>query len=150
MRVPKIKSEIYENKLFIDLTAYSDIQEFLITSDILISDYSSVVFDYSILNKPFLLFHYDFEKYSNGRGFYYSWDIFPTQIVHKTEDLLEKIKKDNYFNYEKNRNMSNFFNSGDASCKRIFDHYTSNKFLDKNFYEQKYKLICKLDLYKKI
>ena len=41
-------SEISENKLFIDLTAYSDIQEFLITSDILISDYSSVVFDYSI------------------------------------------------------------------------------------------------------
>ena len=52
-----------------------DIAELFLVSDMLITDYSSVMFDYSILRRPMLFYAYDLEKYKNDlRGFYFDYE----------------------------------------------------------------------------
>ena len=54
-----------------DFSKYNDINDLYISSDILITDYSSVFFDFANLRKPILFFTYDIEKYQSMlRGFY--------------------------------------------------------------------------------
>lgn len=55
----------------IDVSNYPILNDLMIISDLLISDYSSIFFDYSILNKPMISFTYDYEKYSKNRGMYF-------------------------------------------------------------------------------
>lgn len=63
--------EIEENNFVHNMTDYPSLNELMIVSDILISDYSSVYFDYSVMNKPMLHFTYDYDKYSSLRGMYF-------------------------------------------------------------------------------
>lgn len=63
--------KIEENEFVRNMTDYSDLNDLYIAADILISDYSSVFFDYSITGKPMLHFCYDYDKYSEKRGMYF-------------------------------------------------------------------------------
>ena len=63
--------QIEENTFVRNMTDYPDLNDLYIAADILISDYSSVFFDYSITGKPMLHFCYDYEKYSHRRGLYF-------------------------------------------------------------------------------
>lgn len=61
-----------ENDDFVrNMTDYPDLNDLYIAADILISDYSSVFFDYSITGKPMFHFCYDYDKYSSKRGMYF-------------------------------------------------------------------------------
>ena len=74
-----------------NMTEYANLNDLFIASDILISDYSSVFFDYSITGKPMLYFTYDYEKYNNERGMYF--DIREYISGGKTEDeIIDLIK----------------------------------------------------------
>lgn len=68
--VSKVMS-ITDNDFVRDMTSYPCLNDLLIASDILVSDYSSVFFDYSITNKPMLHFAYDYDKYALVRGVYF-------------------------------------------------------------------------------
>lgn len=62
-------------------------------SDILISDYSSVVWDYSILERPILCFAYDYDTYMSKRGTYADLNqIFFGGIIKTQEELIDRIK----------------------------------------------------------
>lgn len=54
-----------------DVSAYPNLNELMIASDMLISDYSSIFFDYSIMGKPMLCFAYDYNEYESKRGMYF-------------------------------------------------------------------------------
>lgn len=71
-----------------------DIAELFLVSDMLITDYSSVMFDYSILKRPIFFFAYDFYKYKNElRGFYFSYrKEMPGPISTTTDELICDIK----------------------------------------------------------
>lgn len=70
------------------------IQELLMVSDICVTDYSSVVFEYTLLNKPILFFAYDLEEYYDERGFYYPYEEFvPGAVVKTTEELVLSIRQ---------------------------------------------------------
>jgi len=94
------KGHAYEKKInfgelkYINLVRKpSDIQELLIISDLLISDYSSVIFDYLLTMKPIILFPYDLDVYIKGRGLHYDLrDIAPGPIVFEVEKLIETIR----------------------------------------------------------
>lgn len=61
-----------QNSDFIkDVSAYPNLNELMILSDVLISDYSSVFFDYSIMEKPMLYYTYDYDEYTKKRGMYF-------------------------------------------------------------------------------
>ncbi|MBQ9075378.1 MAG: CDP-glycerol glycerophosphotransferase family protein [Mogibacterium sp.] len=77
-----------------DVSSYSDINELYIAADILITDYSSVFFDYANLRKPVIFYMYDLEEYANNlRGFYISLDELPGPIVRDEDALIEEVRK---------------------------------------------------------
>lgn len=77
-----------------DVSEYSNLNELLKISDILISDYSSVMFDYSLLERPIYSFAYDYEDYINKRGVYIDISLeLPNGICKDEDELLENIKK---------------------------------------------------------
>ena len=63
--------KLSQNPMWIDLSNYPSLNELMIISDLMISDYSSVIIDYSILAKPILGFTYDYDEYERKRGLYF-------------------------------------------------------------------------------
>jgi len=111
-----------------DVSKYDDIAELYLISDILITDYSSVFFDYANLKRPILFFTYDLDKYENVlRGFYINIrDEVPGPLIFTNDELINKIKhiedvkkdyKDKYETFYKK-----FCNIDDGNAtKRIVD-----------------------------
>ncbi|GAA3729303.1 hypothetical protein GCM10022378_17400 [Salinicoccus jeotgali] len=79
---------------FYDVSAYEDVRDLYIVSDLLITDYSSVFFDYANLKRPMIFYTYDIEHYrENVRGFYFDFETMaPGPLVETTEHLIETIK----------------------------------------------------------
>lgn len=79
----------------VDASSYIDINDLLVVSDILVTDYSSVIFDWYLLNKPIIYFAYDLEEYEAGRGLYFDFDDYIYgQVVTDYEGLLNAIKRE--------------------------------------------------------
>lgn len=76
-----------------NLSNYDDISELYLISDILITDYSSVFFDYANLKRPMLFFTYDLEKYRDVlRGFYIDIEEeLPGPMLFTTEEIITAI-----------------------------------------------------------
>lgn len=76
-----------------DVTEQMSIEDLLFVSDICISDYSSLVFEYSLFERPMIFFAYDLEDYFDWRGFYYKYDEFvPGPICRSGQEVLACIK----------------------------------------------------------
>lgn len=87
-----------------DVSKWDDINDLYIISDMIITDYSSVFFDFANLKRPMLFYMYDREKYQESiRDFYISLDELPGPITENEEDLLNEIDniKDYWKKYEK-------------------------------------------------
>lgn len=71
-----------------------DISDLYLVSDMMITDYSSVMFDYSLLKRPMLFFCYDLEEYKDTlRGFYFDFLAeAPGPVTQTTEELIDSIK----------------------------------------------------------
>lgn len=82
----------YENFVY-DFSSYNDIAELYLISDILITDYSSVFFDYANLKRPILFYTYDLEKYRDTlRGFYIDIEKdVPGPLLETTDEIIEAI-----------------------------------------------------------
>ena len=112
-----------------DASGFDDISELYIISDLLITDYSSVFFDYANLKRPIVFYMYDLEAYRDDiRGFYLDISELPGPIVTKEDELIEEIKKSDDFEYgEKYKAFNdtyNYLDDGQASArasKIIFD-----------------------------
>jgi len=77
----------------IDVSAVSEINDLYLVSDMLVTDYSSVFFDYANLERPMVFYMHDLERYrSELRGFYLGLDELPGPITHTTAELLEAIR----------------------------------------------------------
>lgn len=105
--------------------ASCDISGMYLVSDMLITDYSSVMFDYSVLKRPMLFYCYDLEKYKNElRGFYFDFQKeAPGPVSETTEALVYDIQHYNFGDYqEKYRAFNEKFNpwdDGNASKKVV-------------------------------
>lgn len=77
---------------WMNVTSYDDVQELLAVSDILITDYSSVMWDFSLQKKPVFLFHPDLDKYQKERGYYLPFGQMPYIEVFSNEEMCRKIK----------------------------------------------------------
>ena len=77
-----------------NVSNYDDINDLYIISDLLITDYSSVFFDYAILNRPILFYMYDYDNYKTKlRDFYLDLKELPGPIITKQEELTKNIKE---------------------------------------------------------
>ncbi|MGX6962767.1 CDP-glycerol glycerophosphotransferase family protein [Vagococcus xieshaowenii] len=105
----------------------SDIRELYLVSDVLITDYSSVMFDFSLLNKPMMFYVYDYEKYKNElRGFYLDFEEeVPGKLSYTTEHLIESLSdletycKESEERYKSFQEKFNQYDNGTASEQLI-------------------------------
>lgn len=75
-----------------DMTKSMNIEDLLIVADICISDYSSLVFEYSLLRRPMIFLAHDLDTYYDWRGFYYDYkDFVPGPIFTNTEEIVDYI-----------------------------------------------------------
>ncbi|HJX77038.1 CDP-glycerol glycerophosphotransferase family protein [Glutamicibacter sp.] len=81
------------NARILDVSGYPDIQELYLATDVLITDYSSVFFDYSLLRRPIVFYAYDLENYrDNLRGFYLDYqNEMPGPIVETEAELWDAV-----------------------------------------------------------
>lgn len=77
-----------------NVSTYPDINHLYLAADLLITDYSSVFFDFSILRRPMLFYMYDLAAYRDDiRGFYIGLDDLPGPIVETEQELIEAIPR---------------------------------------------------------
>ena len=117
-----IFNALYNKDEVIDCTHYIDMQELLVAADVLISDYSSCIPEYTILKKPSFIYATDIEKYENG--FYYSLDTLPSPVATDNGELAENILNfdENKFNQKVEEFLVKMGHKDDEnSCKRIVD-----------------------------
>ncbi len=88
-----LNTEDFEGFAF-NVSKYDDISELYLIADILITDYSSVFFDYANLKRPILFFTYDLEKYRDTlRGFYIDMESeLPGPLVFTNDEIIDSIK----------------------------------------------------------
>lgn len=108
-----------------DVLNYSnvpDINDLLMMSDILITDYSSVMFDYMLLNKPIILYAADIEEYKKDRDFSIKLEEVPFEIAKNNKELfsiVENMKNKDYkLIYEKFGKKHGLKETGKA-CEEI-------------------------------
>ncbi len=70
------------------------IEDLIMASDLLVTDYSSIVFEYSLFEKPMIFFAYDLEDYGKQRGFYYPVrEMMPGPVCSTTHDVSRTIRR---------------------------------------------------------
>ena len=81
----------------IDLSSYPEVNDILLIADVLITDYSSLVFEYALLERPIIFYAHDRQTYTRERDFYYDYESFiPGPLVETTEELISVLKQENY------------------------------------------------------
>lgn len=106
----------------IDVTDYPDMQELLVASDILISDYSSCIWDFSLLYRPCFLFTPDLEDYTENRGFdkdIYSWGFPVCTSNARLFETIEKFEEIDFINKMKCHHTDLGSYENGCSCKEI-------------------------------
>jgi len=118
MKIPQ------EYKNFImDLSKNSEINDLLFISDLVITDYSSVIFESSLLNVPMLFYAYDLEEYIDSRDFYYEFETFvPGKIVFNQEQVINAILNEDFEMEKISKFKNRFFDDLDGrSTERVVD-----------------------------
>ena len=112
--------EEYKDRV-IDLSESTEINDLLFVSDVVISDYSSLVFEASLLDIPMLFYAYDLQSYIKSRDFYFDFKLYiPGKICTSLYTLLEAIKKEDFETEKIERFRNMFFDDLDGkSTERI-------------------------------
>lgn len=118
-----------------DVSRYEDMQELLIATDVLITDYSSSPWDYSILNRPIFLYAPDLIQYKKkDRGFLLPIEQWPGILACTNYDLVSRIESYDQDAFEKTLSdyhiMAGTYEHGDACEKvkqRILDYIESDE-----------------------
>ena len=80
-----------------DVSSYPAVNDLMIAADILITDYSAIAFDYSILCRPIFCYAYDYDSYLADRGTYFQIDErYPNKSCRTENELLARIKDIDY------------------------------------------------------
>ena len=83
---------LYKGRV-LDLSDERDINNLLMIADVCVTDYSSVIFEYELMEKPMIYFWYDANDYRMGRGVYYDLDEYVYgRVAYNFEELLEAIR----------------------------------------------------------
>ncbi len=97
VREPLAIPAAYADRLFDGTAAPIDVNDLLFVVDLLVTDYSSIVFEFSTLDRPMLFFAYDLDEYIADRDFYVPFEEFvPGRIVRTFPELLDAIRNDDY------------------------------------------------------
>ncbi len=104
-----------------DLSEYREVNDLLFISDLVVTDYSSVIFDYALLEKPIVYFVYDLDEYKDDRGFYFPFEEYIYgSIVQNSEQLISKIMNPEMMNERRKCFIEKFVAKNDGQAtKRV-------------------------------
>ena len=117
----------YSNTI-INASSYDDIQELFAASDVLITDYSDCMFEFSLMRKPVFLYTPDLESYTKSRDFYRDFKSLPYPMADTNDNLRTLIL--DFDNKTYDDSLTIFFEeigvleNGTAS-KSVVDYITS-------------------------
>ena len=75
-----------------DCSSYDNLNHILAITDVLITDYSTIVYDSAVAHIPFICFGFDYERYYAERGFYYDLnDVYPGGVLKTEEEVWKRI-----------------------------------------------------------
>ncbi len=92
-RLHRLTKQHLSASTFIDLQNYPDVQNLLCATDILITDYSSVAWDFSLTLRPIFLFAPDHRQYEKDIGFYMPFAQWPFPVAENIDELVSNILK---------------------------------------------------------
>ncbi len=130
---PKIKNfykdDISAKGKYVDVSNWESEQELMLISDILITDYSSIMIEYSALNKPTVFFTYDLDEYlANERGFYYDFKTtVPGPIVYTSDELIDVIHNSDFDKSKISEFVKTQFDEIDGHSSERIVNYLLNK-----------------------
>ncbi len=112
-----------------DVSNYDDVSRLYVISDMLLTDYSSVFFDYANLRRPIIYYMYDLDEYKNKlRDFYVDLNELPGPIIEKEKELIKEIKnydmnkyKEKYDLFNAKYNYLDDKNASKRIIKKVFD-----------------------------
>lgn len=112
-----------ESHKIINFQRYTDIQELILASDLIITDYSSIMFDGLIANKIVILYCRDLEDYIKTRGLYFNFNDLPFEYAENENELYNILCDEGMIEYEKRyktfKNKIGLCETG-KSCEEIF------------------------------
>jgi CDP-glycerol glycerophosphotransferase len=83
------------HELVVDVSAHPEIAELYLAADVLVSDYSSAIFDFAVTRKPILLFAPDLDRYRDDvRGLYFDYETWAPGPVADTDEELAELLHD--------------------------------------------------------
>ena len=107
-------AEEYQDYI-IDLSDESELNDLLFVTDVLITDYSSVVFEAALLNIPMLFYAFDLQRYISTRGFYYEYNqLVPGKIVTSFRQMVSAIQKSDFEIEKQEKFRTRFFDHLDG------------------------------------
>ena len=119
-----------DENTYIEIDRNQDFEEILASADVLITDYSGCMYDFSFSRKPIFLFQTDYDDYLKDRNFYISMDKLPYICAHSNDDLISQIREFDYYRYLKEldrfmESMGNYDNGTSSSqvVDYIIEHY---------------------------
>lgn len=108
----------------INLNSKTDINDLIMVTEVLISDYSSVIFEGALLDKKMILFAYDKKSYIAERDFYYDYDEFvPGPIAYTNDDIIRIINEDKFDETKISEFKKEFFDHADGKSSKRFVEY---------------------------
>lgn len=119
-----------ESSKYIDVSKYEDMADLLLITDFLITDYSSTVGDYILLNKPYIMYHADKSEYiEKNRDFYFDFEKSPYYIAYSNDELIEKIMQlDDKIVIENAQNLLEFYKTNETGkASEMVAKYIINK-----------------------
>lgn len=106
--------------------------EFINCTDVLVTDYSSIFFDFSITRKPIVLFMYDYDEYMEERGTYINAKELPFYKIYNLNDLIDGLKT-NRFMKTTYLNDQNYYEQFIKYDSKNASRFVNNAFFEKDF-----------------
>ncbi|MBO1199410.1 CDP-glycerol glycerophosphotransferase family protein [Staphylococcus simiae] len=84
-------------KYFVDVSDFREVNDILFITDLLISDYSSLIYEFAVFKRPMIFYAFDLEDYITTRDFYEPYESFvPGKIVQSFDELMDALNNENY------------------------------------------------------
>lgn len=118
---------------YYDVSDYREINDLLLVADQLITDYSSVCFEYALLNRPMIFFAPDLADYMQSRSFYFNYfDFIPGSLAENTGELINQLQHPQVDQAKLDGFVNFFFDDLDGKSTARFVDALENDFEDPN------------------
>jgi CDP-glycerol glycerophosphotransferase len=119
---------VVEGSVVRDVCSHPDIRDLYLAADLMVTDYSSTMFDFAITGRPMVFFTYDLDRYRDQlRGFYFDLeDVAPGPLVRTSQELvdaiadIDRIGEQNAARYARFQEMFSHLEDG-AATRRVLD-----------------------------